>query len=57
MWVAFTRYVSTFGALPGPTAHMKTRNISYNFLVANYGGGNGAVDNDDQSLRSFDLGS
>jgi hypothetical protein len=44
-------YVSTFGALPGPTAHMKTRNISYNFLVANYGGGNGAVDNDDQSLR------
>jgi len=44
-------YVSTFGALPGATAHMKMRNISYNFLVANYGGGNGAVDNDDQSLR------
>lgn len=46
-------YVTTFGIEgPGvPTAHMVPRNISYNFLVANYGGGNGAVDNDDESLR------
>ena len=31
-------YVSTFGDAPEgtPTAHMKPRNISYNFLVANY---------------------
>mmetsp|Transcript_6753 Transcript_6753/g.20057 ORF Transcript_6753/g.20057 Transcript_6753/m.20057 type:complete len:924 (-) Transcript_6753:1392-4163(-) len=46
-------YVTTFG-IEGPgkaTAHMVPRNISYNFLVANYGGGNGAVDNDDESLR------
>eukprot|EP00037_Helgoeca_nana_P024366 m.258539 g.258539 ORF g.258539 m.258539 type:complete len:924 (+) comp26623_c0_seq1:107-2878(+) len=46
-------YVTTFG-IDGPgvaTAHMVPRNISYNFLVANYGGGNGAIDNDDQSLR------
>jgi hypothetical protein len=34
-----------------PTAHMKPRNISRNFLVANYGGSNGAIDNDDESLR------
>jgi hypothetical protein len=46
-------FVSTFGSLgPGvPTAHMLPRNISQNFLVANYGGNNGAIDNDDQSLR------
>jgi hypothetical protein len=30
---------------------MLPRNLSYNFLVANYGGGNGAIDNDDESLR------
>ena len=31
-------YVSTFGYAPEgtPTAHMKPRNISFNFLVANY---------------------
>ena len=45
-------FVSTFGANGSePTAHMRPRNISYNFLVANYGGGNGAIDNDDESLR------
>ena len=45
-------YVSLFGITPGvPTAHMKPRNISFNFLVANYGGSNGAIDNDDESLR------
>jgi hypothetical protein len=46
-------YVTTFG-IDGPgvaTAHMVPRNISYNFLVANYGGGNGGIDNDDESLR------
>jgi hypothetical protein len=45
--------VSTFGDAPDgqPTAHMLPRNLSYNFLVANYGGGNGAIDNDDESLR------
>jgi hypothetical protein len=44
--------VSNFGITPGtPTAHMANRNISYNMLVANYGGGNGGVDNDDESLR------
>jgi len=30
---------------------MLPRNISRNFLVANYGGSNGAIDNDDGSLR------
>jgi hypothetical protein len=30
---------------------MLPRNLSYNFLVANYGGSNGAIDNDDESLR------
>ena len=46
-------YVSTFGDAPDgkPTAHMLPRNISRNFLVANYGGSNGAIDNDDESLR------
>ena len=46
-------YVSTFGDAPAgtPTAHMRPRNISHNFLVANYGGSNGAIDNDDESLR------
>ena len=29
---------------------MLPRNISFNMLVANYGGSNGAVDNDDGSL-------
>ena len=45
--------MSTFGDAPDgqPTAHMLPRNLSYNFLVANYGGGNGAIDNDDESLR------
>lgn len=33
-----------------PTAKMLPRNISGNFLVANYGGSNGAIDNDDGSL-------
>jgi len=46
-------FVSTFGAagLGVATAHMLPRNISQNFLVANYGGTNGAIDNDDESLR------
>ena len=30
---------------------MLPRNISRNFLVANFGGSNGAIDNDDASLR------
>jgi len=33
-----------------PSAQMLPRNISHNFLGTNYGGGNGAVDNDDGSL-------
>lgn len=33
-----------------PSARMLPRNISHNFLATNYGGGNGAVDNDDGSL-------
>jgi hypothetical protein len=33
-----------------PSARMLPRNISNNFLSTNYGGGNGAVDNDDGSL-------
>jgi hypothetical protein len=33
-----------------PSARMLPRNISFNMLVANYGGSNGAVDNDDGSL-------
>jgi hypothetical protein len=33
-----------------PSARMLPRNISNNFLCTNYGGGNGAVDNDDGSL-------
>ena len=33
-----------------PSAQMLPRNISHNFLATNYGGGNGAVDNDDGSL-------
>jgi hypothetical protein len=46
-------YVSKFGAAGDgvATAHMLPRNISQNFLVANYGGTNGAIDNDDESLR------
>jgi hypothetical protein len=46
-------YVSKFGAAGDgvATAHMRPRNISQNFLVANYGGNNGAIDNDDESLR------
>ena len=34
-----------------PSAQMLPRNISHNFLVANYGGTNGAIDNDDGSLH------
>jgi hypothetical protein len=33
-----------------PSARMLPRNISNNLLVANYGGSNGAIDNDDGSL-------
>ena len=33
-----------------PSARMIPRNITGNFLVGNYGGGNGCVDNDDGSL-------
>jgi hypothetical protein len=43
-------YVSTV-ATGEPSAKMLTRNLSYNFLVGNYGGGNGAIDNDDGSLH------
>ena len=32
-----------------PSARMLPRNISNNFLVGNYGGSNGCVDNDDGS--------
>ena len=46
-------FVSKFGAAGAgvATARMLPRNISQNFLVANYGGSNGAIDNDDESLR------
>ena len=44
-------YVTMFGLVPGKASGlMAPRNITRNFLVANYGGGNGAVDNDDGSI-------
>jgi hypothetical protein len=37
-------FVTKFGIPKGEaTAHMIPRNISHNFLVANYGGGNGGA--------------
>ena len=43
-------YVTMYGLKEGTaSALMKPRNITRNFLVANYGGTNGAIDNDDGS--------
>ena len=43
-------YVTNIADGVTPSAQMLPRNISHNFLATNYGGGNGAVDNDDGSL-------